>query len=210
MGLYSVGRRGKSGHRQFSLHFDFARLWIKSGGVARRQQKKFTLIRQGNELIRARQLPLAAAAAQHEQVGMFENPASAVGDKQMWMEIGHISLCKYAATDYIRASSGEPCNMMSMVFAFLCFTGIFIMFFYLMRSLEKFQERTRDEHAQLRVQMRALEVRLDTLTSAVPAQTPLPAAPLLPDDPQAPLVLAPRDPLDAALEDPLIQFEPKR
>ena len=99
--------------------------------------------------------------------------------------------------------------MTSMAFAFLCFTGIFVMFFYLMRSLEKFQERMRDEHAQLRVQIRALESRLDMLAGAVPEQTP-PAHPSLSDDPQAPLVLAPKDPLDAVLHDPLMQFEPRR
>ena len=59
--------------------------------------------------------------------------------------------------------------MTSMLFALLCFTGICVMFFYLMRSLEKFQEHTRDEHAQLRVQIRALEARLDLLAGAAPS-----------------------------------------
>ena len=99
--------------------------------------------------------------------------------------------------------------MTSMAFAFLCFTGIFVMFFYLMRSLEKFQEHMRDEHAQLRVQIRALEARLDMLTGAAPARIP-PAPAFLSDDPQAPLALAPKDPLDAVLDDPLMQFEPRR
>jgi hypothetical protein len=62
--------------------------------------------------------------------------------------------------------------MTSLVCAFLCFTGICIMFFYLVRSLEKFQEHTRDEHAQLRVQIRALEARLDSLASATPPSPP--------------------------------------
>ena len=100
--------------------------------------------------------------------------------------------------------------MTSMVFAFLCFTGIFVMFFYLMRSLEKFQEHTRDEHAQLRVQIRALEARLDFLADAAQAQAPPPAHAPLPGAPQMPLVLAPKDPLDTALDDPLIRFEPRR
>ena len=59
--------------------------------------------------------------------------------------------------------------MTSMIFALLCFTGICVMFFYLMRSLEKFQEHTRDEHAQLRVQIRALEARLDLLAGGAPS-----------------------------------------
>ena len=100
--------------------------------------------------------------------------------------------------------------MMSMAFAFLCFTGIFVMFFYLMRSLEKFQEHMRDEHAQLRVQMRALEARLDILAGEASTQTPPSACAPLSDDPQAPLLLAPKDPLDAALDDPLMRFEPRR
>jgi len=97
-----------------------------------------------------------------------------------------------------------------MAFAFLCFTGIFVMFFYLMRSLEKFQERMRDEHAQLRVQIRALESRLDMMTDESVRQAPPPAHASLSNDPQAPLVLAPNDPLDAVLNDPLMQFEPRR
>ena len=100
--------------------------------------------------------------------------------------------------------------MMSMAFALLCFTGLFVMFFYLMRSLEKFQEQMRDEHAHLRVQIRALEARLDILTGAAPAQAPPSVHAPLPEEPLASLTLAPKDPLDAALEDPLIQFEPRR
>jgi len=85
--------------------------------------------------------------------------------------------------------------MLQMAFIFLCFTGIFLMFLYLMRSLEKFQGLTRDEHAHLRVQLRALEARLDMLAGAVPAQAP-PSARISPaDDSRAPLVLAPTDPL---------------
>ena len=67
--------------------------------------------------------------------------------------------------------------MTSMVFALLCFTGICIMFLYLVRSLEKLQEHTRDEHAQLRVQIRALEARLDLMAHT--GHTPAPGgAPL--------------------------------
>ena len=94
--------------------------------------------------------------------------------------------------------------MTSMVFALLCFTGICIMFFYLVRSLEKFQEHTRDEHAQLRVQIRALEARLDFLAGAAP----LPAHAPPPGD--APLALVLKGPLDAALQNPLTQFEDRR
>ena len=79
--------------------------------------------------------------------------------------------------------------MTSMVFALLCFTGICIMFLYLARSLEKFQERTRDEHAQLRVQIRALEARLDFLAGA--ASPPAHA----PSSGDAPLELTPQSPL---------------
>jgi len=94
--------------------------------------------------------------------------------------------------------------MTSMVFALLCFTGIFVMFFHIMRSLEKFQEHTRNEHAQLRVQIRALEARLDALTGTAS----VPASPS--DASQAPLILIPKDPLDAAPDDPLARFEPRR
>ena len=100
--------------------------------------------------------------------------------------------------------------MTSMVFVLLCFTGVFVMFFYLMRSLEKFQERMRNEHAQLRVRMRALEARLDILTGTAPAHVPPPVHAPLPGDVQAPLTLSPKDPPDAAPDDPLMRFEPRR
>ena len=95
--------------------------------------------------------------------------------------------------------------MTTLVFAFLCFTGVFVMFYYIMRSLEKFQEQMRNEHAQLRVQLRALEARLDTLTGTVPPAVYAPP----PDNPQAPLALSPKSP-DSALDDPLMRFEPRR
>ena len=102
--------------------------------------------------------------------------------------------------------------MINMAFAFLCFTGVMVMLLYLMRSLEKFQEQMRDEHAQLRVQIRALEARLEARPEAPAGQdgqgrilAPLPVT-----DPEAPLLLGPKDPLDVALEDPLMRFEPQR
>lgn len=108
----------------------------------------------------------------------------------------------------------EP-YMMNLAFAFLCFAGVCVMFLYLIRNLEKFQENMRDEHAQLRVQLRALEHRLDALAGVEPAlphplgDEPYPAR-SEPFDEGKPLVLGPQDPLDAALGDPLIQFEPRR
>ena len=99
--------------------------------------------------------------------------------------------------------------MMSMAFAFLCFTGVFVMFLYLMRSLEKFQEHMRDEHAQLRVQIRAIEARLNTPADADPEHASS-ARTTLSGNLQAPLVLAPKDTLDAVLDDPLLQFEVRR
>ena len=104
--------------------------------------------------------------------------------------------------------AGSFARMMSMAFAFLCFSGVFVMFFYLMRSLEKFQEHMRDEHARLRVQLRALEARLDMRACAAGSQTPPP--PLASLDHRAPLTLAPEDPLDAVLRDPVTRFEPGR
>jgi hypothetical protein len=96
-----------------------------------------------------------------------------------------------------------------MIFALLCFTGIFVMFLYLMRSLEKFQERMRDEHAQLRVQMRALEVRLDMLTGTAPGHAPLSRDPA-PGAAQTPLSLDRTHLQDNAPDDPLMCFEPRR
>lgn len=81
------------------------------------------------------------------------------------------------------------------------------MFLYLMRALEKFQESVREEHAQLRVQLRALESRLDALSGA-PAQISFHAAKAAHDENL--LVLEPQDPLETELEDPVMSFEPRR
>jgi hypothetical protein len=75
-----------------------------------------------------------------------------------------------------------------------------------MRNLEKLQEHMRNEHAQLKVQIRALEAHLAMLTGAAPAQSPPPAHAPLPGDPKAPLALTPND----APDDPLTRFEPRR
>ena len=97
--------------------------------------------------------------------------------------------------------------MMNLAFALLCFTGVVIMLLYLMRSLEKFQEQMRDEHAQLRVQLRSLEARIEALSGQSQDDAP---APVTSEKTDAPLLLGPKDPLDVALEDPLMRFEPQR
>ena len=97
-----------------------------------------------------------------------------------------------------------------MVFAFLCFSGVVVMFLYLMRSLEKMQEHMRDEHAQHRVRMRALEARLDILTGTAPAHIPQPDRAPPSGDPQTLLTLGPNNPSGSAPEDPLMRFEPRR
>ena len=53
-----------------------------------------------------------------------------------------------------------------MLFIFLCFFGILAVLFYMLRSQEKLCQSLRDEHAQLRVLLRALESRLDALCAA--------------------------------------------
>jgi hypothetical protein len=110
-------------------------------------------------------------------------------------------LWRYEEPWHIKA--GSVFNMTRMVFALLCFTGVLVMFFYVMRSLDKLLANMRNEHAQIRVQMRSLEARLDILTGTAP---PPPASAPLPGDLQAPLALTPEAPLD----DPLSRFEPRR
>ncbi len=51
-----------------------------------------------------------------------------------------------------------PLSVMS--FIFLCFLGIVVIFFFAMRGLEKIHADMRDDHAQLRVMLRAMESRL--------------------------------------------------
>lgn len=56
-----------------------------------------------------------------------------------------------------------------MLFIFLCFFGILAVLYHMLRSQEKFCRALREEHAQMRVLLHAMELRLDALDSA---QTP--------------------------------------
>ena len=50
-----------------------------------------------------------------------------------------------------------------MLFIFLCFLGMLAVLFYMLHSQERLCRILRDEHAQMRVLLRAMESRLDAL-----------------------------------------------
>lgn len=58
--------------------------------------------------------------------------------------------------------------MSIMIFMFLCFSGLVVMFYYILHSQEKFYESMRDEHAQMRVMLRVMESRLAELSGETP------------------------------------------
>lgn len=58
--------------------------------------------------------------------------------------------------------------MSIMIFMFLCFSGLVVMFYYILRNQEKFYESMRDEHAQMRVMLRVMESRLAELNGETP------------------------------------------
>ena len=63
-----------------------------------------------------------------------------------------------------------------MLFIFLCFLGMLAVQFYMLRSQERLNRALRDEHAQMRVLLRAMEARLDALgCTAVSASLGCPA-----------------------------------
>lgn len=53
----------------------------------------------------------------------------------------------------------------ALLFMFFCFFGILAALFYLLKRQEEAQQLLRDEHAQLRVLLRALESRLEYLAA---------------------------------------------
>ena len=55
-----------------------------------------------------------------------------------------------------------------MLFIFLCFLGMLAVQFYMLRSQERLNRALRDEHAQMRVLLRAMESRLDALGCPAP------------------------------------------
>lgn len=50
--------------------------------------------------------------------------------------------------------------MSLMIFVFLCFLGLFVMFFFILRGQEKIHAALREELAMLRAHMRQLESRI--------------------------------------------------
>lgn len=54
--------------------------------------------------------------------------------------------------------------MSIMLFIFLCFAGMFVMFLYILRSQEKFQEHLRQELAQTKVLLHSMENKLAILS----------------------------------------------
>lgn len=58
-----------------------------------------------------------------------------------------------------------------MLFIFLCFFGILAVLFHMLRSQERLSRILRDEHAQMRVLLRAMESRLDAMDGAEPQPT---------------------------------------
>lgn len=65
-----------------------------------------------------------------------------------------------------------------MLFIFLCFFGILAVLVYMLRGQEQLVTQLRDEHAQLRVLLRAMESRLDHLDGTSPADAGPDARPL--------------------------------
>lgn len=69
-----------------------------------------------------------------------------------------------------------------MLFIFLCFLGMLAVLFYMLRSQERLCQILRDEHAQMRVLLRAMEARLDALGGSADPE-PRPAETLPARDP---------------------------
>ena len=53
--------------------------------------------------------------------------------------------------------------MLMMLFIFLCFSGLFVMFFFLLRGQEAMHTGLKEELAQTRAQLRTLEIRVAAL-----------------------------------------------
>lgn len=87
-----------------------------------------------------------------------------------------------------------------MLFIFLCFLGMLAVLFYMLRSQERLCQVLRDEHAQMRVLLRAMESRLDALEGSAGSE-PRPAGTLPARDPL--LHLSFEDPVSSARTDRL-------
>ena len=59
-----------------------------------------------------------------------------------------------------------------MLFIFLCFFGILAVLVYMLRSQERLVRQLHEEHAQLRLLLRAVESRMDYLDGGQPAAAP--------------------------------------
>ncbi len=103
----------------------------------------------------------------------------------------------------------RPAMFSIMLFIFLCFSGMLAVLYHLLRSQERLCRALRDEHAQLRVLLRAVESRLDRLDgSTAPRPTPTQAAPA--DDPLLHLSFEAPRPVQTPVTDPALDlhFDP--
>ena len=92
-----------------------------------------------------------------------------------------------------------------MLFIFLCFLGMLAVLFHMLRSQERLCQVLRDEHAQMRVLLRAMESRLDALDGSAGSE-PRPAGTLPARDPL--LHLSFEDPVSSARTDRLGRIRP--
>ena len=69
--------------------------------------------------------------------------------------------------------------MSMMIFIFLCFAGLFVMFFFILRSQEILCKTMREELDQTRTQLRLVEARLATLLGEEDVAPPVQAQPPL-------------------------------
>lgn len=78
-----------------------------------------------------------------------------------------------------------------MIFIFLCFLGMLGMLYFMLRNQEKMCQTLREEHAQTRLLLRALESRLENTVRGTtpPAETD-----------------SPREPETSPLHDPLLRL----
>ena len=91
-----------------------------------------------------------------------------------------------------------------MIFIFLCFLGMLGMLYFMLRNQEKMCQTLREEHAQTRLLLRALESRLENTVRGT-------VSPLGLDSPQAEESIPQHDPLlhlsvDEPAADPALEL----
>ncbi len=159
--------RDKRGYCGAGRDFRLSCIWIKASSLAPGQQEELAFSWQRDQFARFWHAPLACAIAEHQKAPVIVNIAFSVC-KNKSRGNSHCPILEVASSkSYTAADTVAALGVgmfLSMLFMFFFFLGSLVMFLYLFRKIDNIAHALSDEHAQIRVLLRAMESRMDKMS----------------------------------------------